>query len=202
MAWVRHTVSSFFGIATKSFRYKTMRYEQSCFPCSLHVILRNMFPGGVPEDDGIERLWNTLQQDRGKPTLDQAPPNEDDVHRNLQRTPQFINRISRMKFISPTSFQMNFTTETFEHHLNVFLSDPYRAALIGDAHATVLFKVQNNIFIHFNPAPTRAGCRIARSATLDLRPVPDGQPNRFIGARFTGDNPDFVHGGSFILLVG
>lgn len=202
MAWASHRVSSFFGITTKSFRYKTMAYSQSCFPCSLHVILRNMFPGSVPEDDSIERLWNTLQHQQHNQTLNQAPPNENDVHRNLPRTPQFINRINRMKFISPTSFQLNFTAQTFQHHLNVFLSDQYRAALIGDAHATVLFKVQNNIFIHFNPSPTQAGCHIARSATLDLQPVPDQHPNQFIGARFTGDNPDFVHGGTFILLVG
>lgn len=130
-----------------NFKYKLMRYQYSCFPCSLHTILANL---GLPADgNGIEDAWDRMHPNG----LGESAPQHSQIQQYLNNTPE-IRPYNTQLFT-----QQNFPTivaaadiaaEVAKRFIDV--SHPV-GMIAGAAHAEVFFHTANNKFIHYCPEP-------------------------------------------------
>lgn len=129
------------------FLYKEMKYQNSCFPCSLHVILANLNIIGHQkcEETVIEDLWNKMHKD-----LNKSAPNELQVHEYLSNTLQFSG--SGVIF-TPTNFKKKQDAQKILKRVkDSFLSKTDKVGMIaGINHAEVFYKDKSKM-IHFNPS--------------------------------------------------
>jgi len=191
------------------FRYKNMEYTNSCFPCCFHVILRNMKK--INEDAAVENLWNQMQIQNTGQDLNAGPPNENDVHRNLASMPQTAN-VNRMKILTPSVFAALNPNNMRDlqgliNTINVHeIRNNYQGMIIGNAHATVVFKLKTNRYIHFSPSPTLNTVQLSRASTITISPAVDFASNTIIGILARGLNRNgevtFAYGGDFVVMIG
>lgn len=151
----------------ENFKYKTMKYQQSCFPCSLQVILCNL--GYVAQDDSIEDYWNRIHIENTGSSLVQQAPTEQQVHSYLARTPELGN--SGVIF-SPTNFGRDTIDEIVERVKRDFINATAPVGMIaGIGHANVFFKDTANKMYHLNPSPDRADTCVERVYNLQADSV-------------------------------
>jgi hypothetical protein len=181
--------------STSNVRYKTMKYNQSCFPCSLHIILKNL--GKVAESDAIEDLWDRLQVLNGKSGLNAAAPTEDDVHRNIAQTPQLKGVGCRI--ISPSMLGPSLSLQILSTESASFL-DQYTGMVIGIAHATVVYKLPSNRFLWVKVSPELDSTDVAEASGVRMDALSDDDGNKVVRVEGT-DNEDFRIAGNFIMLL-
>ena len=133
----------------KDFYYKTMKYENSCFPCSLHMVLANLgYIGYKYEYESvIEDLWNTFHKD-----LNKSAPNEKQVHEYLMKTPYLDGKAS---LYTPTSFQNRESAQAVCDKLkSIVLKERKNVGMVaGVGHAHVFYKKGNKGYMHVHPSP-------------------------------------------------
>ncbi len=129
-----------------NFSYKLMKYQQSCFPCSIHTILGNL--GYLPTSgSSVEDLWNSLHGD-----LNKTAPNEFQIHSYLAQTFE----LGRKGVVyTPMDFRTKEETDRICAELGQkFVKARKTVGLVaGVGHAEVFFRTRNGRFIHYRPSP-------------------------------------------------
>lgn len=179
--------------------YKTMAYFNSCFPCSLHVILANL--GYVrAEGDGIEDLWNGFHGD-----LNRTAPNEMQVHDYVRRTSELGGR---GVLYTPLSFGAEADVRRVGERLRRdFVRATRPVGLIaGLGHAEVFFRTKRDAFFHFKPSPEMDGVVFERVTMGGMRVLeaPDGRGGieYALGIEYRVDGArEEVHAAHFAMLV-
>lgn len=128
------------------FFYKLMKYQQSCFPCSIHTILANLGYMST-SDSAVEDLWNRLHGG-----LDQTAPNEDQIHSYLAQT---FELGSKGAVYTPMDFKTQADTDSIRAQIEQkFLHATGPVGLVaGVGHAEVFFRTKFGRFIHYRPSP-------------------------------------------------
>ena len=177
-----------------NFRYKTMAYQQSCFPCSLHMVLRNL--GRYRETNEIEDNWNQLQTGDNRPNLNEAAPNEDDIHRNVAQTPL---QGAGSRIITPAMLGPDLDQQAFNQEAQNFFND-FAGMIIGVGHATVVYKKADNRYVYVRPAPDIDNTQIEEDNQVQLDVI-QGVDGSF-ALRIRGvNNVNFEVVGNFIMLL-
>ncbi len=131
----------------KFFAFKEMKYQNSCFPCSVHTILANL--GYLPSQGSeVEDLWNRMH----KGGLDKSAPNEMQIHHYLART---FELGARGSVHTPMNFTTMEDTELVKSLItkNFLGLDRPVGLVAGVGHAEVFFRTKEGRFIHFKPSP-------------------------------------------------
>jgi hypothetical protein len=164
-------------------------------------------------NDGValEKLWDQMQRQNKRSGLNAEPPNENDVHRNLANTPQTA-AVDRMKIVTPSVFtalnpKNRRDLQMLINTINVHeIHNNYQGMIIGNAHATVVFKLKRNRYIHFNPSPTLDTVQINRATIITISPAVDFEKNKIYGILARGLNSNgevsFAYGGDFVVMIG
>lgn len=128
------------------FFYKLMKYQQSCFPCSVHTILSNLGYLST-SDSAVEDLWNKLHGD-----LNRTAPNEDQIHSYLGRT---FELGKKGVLYTPMDFKTKEDTDRIRAQIEEkFLKAKGPIGLVaGVGHAEVYFRTKFGRFIHYRPSP-------------------------------------------------
>jgi len=165
----------------------------------------------INEDAAVENLWNQMQIQNTGQDLNAGPPNENDVHRNLASMPQTAN-VNRMKIVTPSVFAALNPNNMRDlqgliNTINVHeIRNNYQGMIIGNAHATVVFKLKRNRYIHFSPSPTLNTVQLSRASTITISPAVDFASNTIIGILARGLNRNgevtFAYGGDFVVMIG
>jgi hypothetical protein len=163
------------------------------------------------DNAGIEDQWNKMQIGNTGKGLNTQPPNENDVHRNISNTSQ-IGNVSRMKILTPLVFGALNPNDTrdlqsLNNTVNVHeIKNNYRGMIIGNAHATVVFKLKRNNYIHYFPSPSLSSVYISRATTIKISPAVDLPSSKIIGILAQGftrkGEPSFTYGGDFVIMIG
>lgn len=179
----------------KDFFYKEMKYENSCFPCSLHVILVNLGYIGYKygNESVIEDLWNTFHKD-----LNKSAPNELQIHSYLMNTPYLDGRNS---LYTPTSFLTKVDAENVCEKLKyLFFKQRKQVGMIaGIGHAHVFFKQSNKKYMHFYPAPDIDVAFTEEVEIIDFT-VLEGNNEYAIGVVYAKEQEE-IQPANFILVV-
>ena len=129
-----------------NFTYKTMKYQNSCFPCSINTVLTNL---GYTEAKGseIEDLWNKLHGD-----LDRSAPNALQIHQYLSQT---FEVGKKGVVYTPLDFTTAEDAETVRTRIekDFLLSKTQVGLVAGVGHAEVFFRTKEGRFIHYKPSP-------------------------------------------------
>ncbi len=123
-----------------------MKYQQSCFPCSIHTILANL--GYLPtSDSSVEDLWNRLHGG-----LDFSAPNEQQIHSYLAQTFELGKKGA---VYTPMDFKTKEDTDKIRGKIEEeFLKAKGPVGLVaGVGHAEVFFRTKYGRFIHYRPSP-------------------------------------------------
>lgn len=177
------------------FHYKTMDYQNSCFPCSLHIILANL--GYVPaQNNTIETLWNGFHNQNGS-NLNMTAPNEGQVHEYISKTPEVGNR---GVVFSPTMFGNQADTQAVRNRINQEFIQ-YNGAvgmIFGIGHAEVFYKYANtNQVIHYKPSTIIEAVTIEEFNNLQVNSVfAEGQ-----GAIQLLNRTETIMAGQFIMII-
>ena len=128
------------------FFYKLMKYQQSCFPCSIHTILANLGYMST-SDSAVEDLWNRLHGD-----LNASAPNEEQIHSYLAQT---FELGSKGAIYTPMDFKTQADTDSIRAQIEQkFLHATGPVGLVaGVGHAEVFFRTKFGRFIHYRPSP-------------------------------------------------
>lgn len=144
--------------------YKEMKYQNSCYPCSLQIILANL--GYAGKDESIEDLWDRLHRRYDSNGLNHSAPNEQQVHEYLAATPQWGNR---GVVYSPTFMQGETMPQIAERIIRDFIKKKGPVGMIaGIGHATVFFKKADGRILHLNPSPDVQYIAITEIADLSI----------------------------------
>lgn len=181
------------------FRYKLMRFQYSCFPCCVQMILRNV--DQYRETDEIEEQWDYLQQQaHGGKGLDDKAPNEVDIHRDFVAT----DLRSTQGRIITHSFLEELTPERakdVEEELGK-LFDSHRGLTIGVEHACLIFRA-NGFYVYVNPGCTWESCQIMQYQHLQTRLIPEeGVPQSYALQVFDPETRESVVPGTTIVFLG
>lgn len=182
----------------EQFNFKTMRYQQSCFPCSLQVILNNL--GYVGRDDSIEEYWEQLHIENTGRSLTQQAPTEEQVHSYIARTPELGNR---GVVFSPTNFGQDTINEIVGKVNRDFVHATGPVGMIaGIGHAKVFFKDANNRVYHLNPSPDRENTYVRRVENLQAEAIVSDDETEW-AVRLSGDLGDdqLFHAAQFIMII-
>jgi len=179
---------------TTGFHCKTMAYSQSCFPCSLHLVLRNLGQN-IAQDDSLEQAWNQMQLDANKGDLNTAAPDELDVHRNFGATPMPNSGI----IISPAFLAGNATDQEIVNKVNSYFSSPKAGMVIGVAHANIVFKMGSNKYVFVHVSPDRGSVYVESDSNITVSVVRSNQ-SRAIRVN-GGSNTGFVVAGNFCAII-
>lgn len=184
----------------KDFLYKEMKYENSCFPCSLHTILANLKYVGYKgkEETIIEDLWDTFHGD-----LNKSAPNEEQVHMYLSNTPFLCGRAS---LYTPTSFLNKEAAQAIcEKIKNMFIKSRKPVGMIaGIGHAHVFYKMNKKREIHFNPSTEHETITCECVDIKDIRVLKSNQQGvktYAIGIDYQVNDEIFTHAADFILII-
>ena len=175
--------------------YKEMAYQQSCFPCCLHIALYNL--GKVRMEDAIEDRWNELQlaahPNQGLAT---NAPDALDIIRNI---PQTAFATTAMKLITPEMMNAA-TSETKALDLVAgFVNGTYKAMVLGLAHANVFLRSGTD-YVQVKVSPDINPDYVERSAGLNVGVLTAPNGDKAIEVK-SGFNADFNHLGNFVLLL-
>lgn len=186
-------------VKRNGFSYKNMAYFNSCFPCSVHVVLANL---GYLTASGqqIEDLWNRFHGD-----LNRTAPNEREVHSYLQRTDDLAGR---GVLYTPTSFADRKGTERIAERLKRdFMGSGKAVGMVaGLGHAEVFFRTRKGTAYHFRPSPDIDSCIFEEIKPLGIRvleaPGPNGGTEYAIGLdyRIAGGHEE-VHAAHFAFVL-
>lgn len=173
--------------------YKSMKYASSCFPCSLHVVLKNL-KSNTQIDDSIEDLLNNLQIKDGVSGLDAQAPDENAVHRLVAQPP--LNGAG-CSIITPTMLR-NIDAESFQQQAQSMFND-YKGMVIGIGHATVIYKTATS-YVHIQTSRKITNTYIETDDQINISVVP-GDVNKY-AVRIQGHtNKHFGGTGNFIMLL-
>ncbi|OUO90615.1 hypothetical protein B5F40_06585 [Gordonibacter sp. An230] len=128
------------------FSFKTMAYFNSCFPCSLHVVLANLGYMQAKGDE-IESMWNGFHGD-----LNRTAPNEMQVHDYVRRTIELGNR---GVLYTPLSFATERDVRGVGERVRrefALASKPV-GLMAGLHHAEVFFRTKRGTFSTSNRLP-------------------------------------------------
>lgn len=163
------------------FKYKLMRYKNSCFPCSLHTILANL--GYAADGNNIEDNWNKMLkekykdkdkdkgEDKGKGKGEDKGKDEDKIDLNhivpampdlkdyLAQTPE-INKCTCKDLFTPPEDKKGFATREEAENIAVQADTFMRAfgpsgIIVGVEHAHVFFQNAAGVFFHYNPSTVK-----------------------------------------------
>jgi hypothetical protein len=180
------------------FRYKCMRFQYSCFPCCVQMIMRNL--DQYRETDEIEEQWDGLQKQahcgRG---LDDKAPNEIDIHRDFLAT----DLRSTQGRIITHSFLEKLTPEraaVVEAELGELFAT-HRGLVIGVEHACLIFRA-NGFYVYVNPGPTWESCQIMQYPDLQTRLIQEqGVPQSYALQVFDPRTQESVVVGTTIVFL-
>ncbi len=146
--WKTHRYQGF------KFKCKTMAFHFSCFPCCMQIILTNM--GLYREVDIIENNWNRMQIDRKNIGLAVEAPNEKDVTRNCLTDHTLARGLGALHL--PSSFDsVQGSLLAHSNIFNNFFTNPsYKGMIIGIAHATLIYKLSDDLYCYFCPSPNQS----------------------------------------------
>ena len=177
------------------FHCKTMAYTQSCFPCSLHLVLRNL---GQPiaEDDSLEQAWNQMQLNAGKQALDAEAPDELDVHRNFGATKMLGSGI----IISPAFLnQGDATDKEILDKVCGYFASPRAGMVIGLSHAGIVFKMRDDLFVFVHVSKDEKGVDVQSDSEVVFEVVKDTEGR---AVRVRGKNKGrLVVAGDFCAII-
>lgn len=177
------------------FHCKTMSYNQSCFPCSLHLVLRNL-GRTIAEDDSLEQAWNQMQLKAGKKDLDNAAPDELDVHRNFGATKMLGSGI----IISPAFLALdNASDKEILAKVDSYFSSPMAGMVIGLSHANIVFKAKDDLYVFVHVSPDESSVYVESDDKITFTVVQDAQSKGILvkGA----SNKNFVVAGNFCAII-
>jgi len=177
------------------FHCKTMAYNQSCFPCSLHLVLRNL---GQPiaEDDSLEQAWNQMQLNAGKKDLNAAAPDETDVHRNFGATKMLGSGI----IITPAFLALdNASDKEILDKVDSHFSSPMAGMVIGLSHAGIIFKMAKDLFVFVHVSPEKGNVDVESDSEIKFT-VQQDDKSKYIVVKGV-NNAHFSVGGNFCAMI-
>jgi hypothetical protein len=118
---------------------KNMIFQNSCFPCSLHMILRNLDKSRFAPSDEFETMWNTFQQESTGKSLDEMGVLTEEIEIFLDKTP--------MEGFTWTVFRPADDSQATLDQANNLLNE-YEGVIIGVGHATIILKSQKG-YTHY-----------------------------------------------------
>lgn len=170
--------------------YKTMKYNNSCFPCCIQIILANMKICG--QNDQIEDLWNQWID------LNATAPDGDQVLEYVRKTTLF--NFDKLKIIVPKMLSSNKDDNdfgvNFQREAGTYF-DNYTAMIVGCAHACVIYKKKTTGYVYIYPSRELASVFIQTSESINITAVAPDQGNPTHALHI----PPFG-GGDFIMLIG
>ncbi|NEO80991.1 hypothetical protein [Moorena sp. SIO4G3] len=140
-------------------------------------------------------MWNELQTKNGKPDLNKAAPNEDDIHRNLSQTNL---KGSGCRIITPTMLGTNLNEEAFNKEAQSFFKD-FRGLIIGVEHATVVYRATSS-YVYVRPAPDLQNTQTEIDNQVQLEVI-QGDDGSYALKVFGESNQDLSVVGNFIMLL-
>ena len=177
----------------QEFVYKLMKYQQSCFPCSVHTVLANL--GYVtPVDSSVEDLWNSLHGD-----LNANAPNEYQIHSYLARTFE----LGRMGVVyTPMDFRTWADAERIRAQIeHMFLRAWGPVGLVaGVGHAEVFFRTSFGRFIHYRPSPEHDSITCEYILIRGLRTL-DGGGEFALGIDYYDGTEETCQAAIFAMLI-
>lgn len=173
------------------FYVKEMKYQNSCFPCSLHVLLANLGREGL--DERIEDLWNEFSGN----TLNTSAPNETQVATYFKDT-QLGDGV---KLITPSMFSdkdvtKNFLDESIDRMMN-FENSP-AGLVIGVEHATVIFKDARGKYYYYFTSQKIEGYFVEE---IEIGGMIWDRDTGSIVVKMIENEKESVVGGTFVALV-
>lgn len=175
------------------FVYKLMKYQQSCFPCSIHTILANL--GYLPAtDSAVEDLWNNLHGD-----LNKTAPNAMQIHSYLSQTFELGKKGS---VYTP----LDFTTKEDADHIRDVIEKNFLQAsgaiglVAGVGHAEVFYRTQFGRFIHYRPSPEHDSAVCEYILIRGIRTLGGGS-DFAIGIDYYAGDEETAQAANFAMLI-
>lgn len=175
------------------FYYKLMKYQQSCFPCSIHTILANL--GYLPtSDSAVEDLWNRLHGG-----LDNTAPNEDQIHSYLAQT---FELGKKGVVYTPMDFKTKEDTDRIRAEIEQkFLHATGPVGLVaGVGHAEVFFRTRFGRYIHYRPSPEHDSITCEYILLRGLRTL-EGSGEFALGIDYYAGNEETAQAAIFAMLI-
>ena len=175
------------------FFYKLMKYQQSCFPCSIHTILANL--GYLPASDStVEDLWNRLHGD-----LNASAPNEQQIHSYLAQT---FELGKKGVVYTPMDFKTKEETDSIRAQIEQkFLHATGPVGLVaGVGHAEVFFRTSFGRFIHYRPSPEHDSITCEYILIRGLRTL-DGGGEFALGIDYYDGTEETCQAAIFAMLI-
>lgn len=189
--------------SANGFHYKTMKYQQSCFPCCLHVLLANL--NLVPRDDSIEDLWERIlssetQENRTTDRdyrLNRNAPNEREVHICISRQ-NYLSGLS-IRLITPTMLEKKFREEELNEVCQKFSRS--RGMVIGIGHAHVVYRLGSD-YVLLKPSPESDSTSVVFDNKIEATMIQSTDKEGYALSLQGKKNQDFSIAGNFILILG
>lgn len=184
----------------KGFKYKEMKYENSCFPCAVHTILANLNEIGYKgtQETLVEDAWNTLHGD-----LNKSAPNEQQIHRYLFETGVLGKHAS---LYTPTSFQNKEVTmaicDKIKHYF-IQTKDVF-GMVVGVGHAHVFYKKKDQQVIHFHPSTQYESIPCEQVKIIDVRVLEEKSKDKqgyAVGIVYMVDSEVCIQPAEFICMM-
>jgi hypothetical protein len=157
------------------------------------MVLRNL--GRYGETNEIENNWNQLQINNNRPNLNEAAPNEDDIHRNIAGTQLETSG----KIITPIFLGLDLDVPAFTQEAQNYFHK-FTGMIIGVGHATVVYKKVDDSYVYVRPAPNFDDTRIQEDDQVQLEVIQGVDGSYALRVR-GAHNEDFEVVGNFIMLL-
>lgn len=181
---------------SNEFKYKLMKYQNSCFPCSLHTILANL--GYSADGNDIEDAWNQMHPGG----LDQSAPQLMQVHQYLSDT-QEMGCCHHAKLFTQQHFATLNDAATIAADVAArFINVSGPAGMIaGIGHAEVFFRTANNKFFHYCPG-TDAGTAYCHEIVITgIQAVTNANGEYAILLNFNHGTQAETHAADCVMLI-
>ncbi len=175
------------------FYYKLMKYQQSCFPCSIHTILANLGYLSAT-DSSVEDLWNRLHGN-----LNRTAPDAMQIHRYLAQTFELGKK-------GAVYTPMDFTTKEDADQIRVRIEKDFLGAkgpiglVAGVGHAEVFFRTKFGRFIHYRPSPEHDSIDCEYVLIRGLQTL-GGGGDFAVGINYYAGEEETVQAANFAMLI-
>ncbi len=177
-----------------NFTYKTMKYQNSCFPCSVTTVLANL--GYIPASGSpIEDEW-----DKFHGGLDKSAPNALQIHEYLSKT---FELGKKGVVYTPLDFTTADDAEIVRQRIMAdFLMAKGPVGLVaGVGHAEVFYKTKEGRFLHFRPAPERDAIDCEYVLITELKVLKGGKSDYAIGIEYTCNDAEEARAAHFAMII-
>jgi hypothetical protein len=181
---------------------KEMLYTYSCYPCSLHVILKNL---GIfkKTNSEIEESWNEklIQNRTDHKGLAEDGVTKDEIDEFLAHTDQIRGKVyNSPKMETQKTQAQNTANSVLNDVIERFIrAEGLAGLIIGVEHARVVYKTKSGKFIYYNPSPEIKSENVKTYTRATVNTVESDDHKFAIQIHF--DNDDEILVGDIITII-